>query len=422
MSQPRKNILLAALDGSFVLAAVCTAGFYAIMHSPGMKGTLLHRYTTEHIVEYVVVALSFWGFIDILKKLLGFPRETLALRHPWLPACHGREPAAHAAALLATVNEQPSWLRWSRIGRRYAHALEYVVENGSPIDYRDQLQSLANQDADRTYANYTLVRFVVRVAPVLGFLGTVVHFGTALNGMSFDQSENRLGLIVSEMGQAFNTTTVALASSMFMMFAQFICEWIERGIVQSVDRQVRRDLLNRFEAKDANILPFLGVIKSANDEALAAIAANLQQQTVAWGHAFDGILERFDRRQSQDARAWTDALDVLNSRNEANDIVREERLRQLLDLIEARQDKFMGHIQATLEKAVSIGDNFDRLVESLDAVARGEGRLVELQAALADNLRVIHETQQIDDALHGLTGAIHLLTARHPGGEKSRAA
>jgi hypothetical protein len=209
---------------------------------------------------------------------------------------------------------------------------------------------------------------------------------------------------------------------MFMMFAQFICEWIERGIVQSVDRQVRRDLLNRFEAKDANILPFLGVIKSANDEALAAIAANLQQQTVAWGHAFDGILERFDRRQSQDARAWTDALDVLNSRNEANDIVREERLRQLLDLIEARQDKFMGHIQATLEKAVSIGDNFDRLVESLDAVARGEGRLVELQAALADNLRVIHETQQIDDALHGLTGAIHLLTARHPGGEKSRAA
>jgi len=260
------------------------------------------------------------------------------------------------------------------------------------------------------------------VAPVLGFLGTVVHFGTALNGMSFDQSENRLGLIVSEMGQAFNTTTVALASSMFMMFAQFICEWIERGIVQGVDRQVRRDLLNRFEAKDANILPFLGVIKSANDEAMAAIAANLQRQTAAWGQAFDAILERFDRRQNQDARAWTDALEVLNTRNEANDAVREERLRQLLDLIDVRQDKFMGHIQTTLEKAVSLGGNFNRLVDALDGVARGEGKLVELQTVLTENLRVIHETQQIDDALHGLTGAIHLLTARHQSGDKNRAA
>ena len=41
---------------------------------------------------------------------------------------------------------------------------------------------------------------------------------------------------------------------------------------------------------------------------------------------------------------------------------------------------------------------------------------------LTDNLRVIHETQQIDDALHGLTAAIHLLTARHQGGPQTKAA
>ncbi len=31
---------------------------------------------------------------------------------------------------------------------------------------------------------------------------------------------------------------------------------------------------------------------------------------------------------------------------------------------------------------------------------------------LSDNLRVLRETQQIDEALHGLTAAIHLMTAR----------
>jgi hypothetical protein len=255
----------------------------------------------------------------------------------------------------------------------------------------------------------------------LGFLGTVVHFGTALNGMSFDQGENRLGLIVSEMGQAFNTTTVALASSMVMMFAQFICEWIERGILQSVDRQVQRDLLNRFESRDANILPFLQVIKSANDDALAAIAATLNRQTGAWTQSFDAVLERFDRRQKQDAQAWTEALDVLAARHEGYDAVREERLRQMIDVVDGRQEKLMTHIQSTLEQALTVRDSFGDLIEALQAVAHGEGKLVELQAALADNLRVIRETQQIDDALHGLTAAIHLLTARHGGDHRSAA-
>jgi hypothetical protein len=86
----------------------------------------------------------------------------------------------------------------------------------------------------------------------------------------------------------------------------------------------------------------------------------------------------------------------------------------LVDLIDERQEKFMDHIQKTLEKAVAIRDDFGGMIETLNNVARGEGRLVELQSTLAENLRVIHETRQIEDALHGLTGAIHLLTARHP--------
>ena len=59
MSRSRKNPLLAALDASFLIGAVCTAIFYAILLSPGMKDSTLHRYTTEHLVEYVVVALTF---------------------------------------------------------------------------------------------------------------------------------------------------------------------------------------------------------------------------------------------------------------------------------------------------------------------------------------------------------------------------
>jgi biopolymer transport protein ExbB/TolQ len=387
-----------------------------------MEGTLLHHYTTEHVAEYVIVALTFWALVDVITKLFSFPRDYLATRRPWLPERTGREPAANAAAFLAEINERPRWLRESRIGRRFARALQYVVENGATTDYREQLKNLAHQDADRMHANYTLLRFVVRITPVLGFLGTVVHFGTALNGISFDDMSDKLPVVVSQMGQAFNTTTAALASAMFIMFTQFVCEWIDRGILHTIDHTVERELLNRFEVKDANILPFLSVVRTANEEALGMIAANLDRQTAAWTDAFNAIFARIDDRQRHESQAWSDALDALNSRHEELDAVREERLRQIVTQVGQQQDRFMDRVQTTLDKALSMRDDFRQLGDTLGALARGEGKLLELQSVLTDNLRVIHETQQIDDALHGLTAAIHLLTARHQSGPNHSAA
>ena len=127
-------------------------------------------------------------------------------------------------------------------------------------------------------------------------------------------------------------------------------------------------------------------------------------------------MSRFDQRQRQEAEAWNSALEALAARHEDYDAVREERLRQLLDLVDGRQEKFMNHIQDDARARPSpCGTTLPRVARTIESIARGEGRLVELQGVLTDNLRVIHETQQIDDALHGLTAAIHLLTARHQG-------
>jgi biopolymer transport protein ExbB/TolQ len=409
----RKNPLLRALDGPFVLGAACTIGYYAYMLTPGMKGTLLHRYTTEHLVDYVIVSLFFWGLIDVLAKLLAFPREIMALRADWLPERAGREDAASAPSLLAGIAAMPPAMRASLVGKRLTRALEYVVENGATPEYRVYLQTLSDRDADRSHANYTLIRFVVRVTPVLGFLGTVVHFGTALNGIDFEHMADKLGVVVSEMGQAFNTTTVALAAAMFMMFAQFICEWSEKSILTAVDRLAQRDLFNRFEVQDANIPPLLGVVKTANSEALRLIAAGVERQSGVWTQALDALMSRFDQRQRQEAEAWNTALEALAARHEDYDAVREERLRQMLDVVDGRQEKILEHIETTLEKALAVRDDFRTLGKTIEGLARGEGQLVELQGVLTDNLRAIHETQKFDDALHGLTAAIHLLTARH---------
>ena len=64
--------------------------------------------------------------------------------------------------------------------------------------------------------------------------------------------------------------------------------------------------------------------------------------------------------------------------------------------------------------------NFSQLVEALQGLSRGEGELVKLQQTLAANLQALRGSQQLDQALHGLTAAIHLMTARHEPEPKAK--
>ncbi|HEV7999832.1 MAG TPA: hypothetical protein VGP63_08135, partial [Planctomycetaceae bacterium] len=227
---------------------------------------------------------------------------------------------------------------------------------------------------------------------------------------------------VGEMGTAFNTTSVALIAAMTMMFSLFVCQRIERSLLRAIDRLVDRELLRRFEFKDPSITPFLSAVQSANEEALAAINATLQRQIEIWVAALDSVFQRFDDRQQHEFQNWQRVLEAFDERHETHDASLHERLRQSIALVDSRHETQFTQIQTLLERAVGARDDFAAFLKTLDDIARGEGRLVELQESLSQNLQVLHETQQIDKALHGLTAAIHLLTARQYQGPHSAAA
>src|SRR5262245_4964825 len=148
MSPQTRPGLMRAFDASFILGAAGTVAFYAMIQQPAMHDSMLHRYTTEHVVEYEIVAVFIWGIADIVLKLCGFPRQLLALRQDWLPARAGRESIANAQVLLAGVREEPHWLLQSRVGKRLVQALEFVTDKASAEEYREHLQYLADQDED----------------------------------------------------------------------------------------------------------------------------------------------------------------------------------------------------------------------------------------------------------------------------------
>jgi chromosome segregation ATPase len=84
----------------------------------------------------------------------------------------------------------------------------------------------------------------------------------------------------------------------------------------------------------------------------------------------------------------------------------------LTDLQQQRKEQqTQGQQLAT--QFVGIQAQFAQLVDALSKLNQGGGELTKLQQTLAQNLQGLRESGQLDQALHGLTAAIHLLTARH---------
>ena len=389
-------------DLPLIIAAGLVTAFYLIIGQESFKDSIVQRYTTEHAVEYVIITFFIWGITDVVFRALGFPREILALRQDYLPKHTGREPVAGAAALRAALQKRPKWMRDSRLGLRFASALDYLDECGSTNEFSDYLRFLAEQDDQRTYANYGLVRFITWVTPMLGFLGTVIHFGTALGGHTAGDLGEKLPTVVAEMGTAFNTTTVALMAATSMMFCLFLSERAEREIIRAVDRRVDGELLHRFESADASLTPFLDALAAANHASQQAMDASVERQRDVWS-----------KQQQWQSQLWVEALEKLQDRFEANDVEREQRLARVLENAEKYHQEQAGQIKQTVDQVSAVKADFAKLVESLSSIASGEHELVSVQTALSDNLRLLRETNQLDQAFHGLTAAIHMLTARN---------
>ncbi len=422
MSASRKSSLPKVLDLPLLVAAGLTVGYYLLLTQPPLADSLLARYTSEHSVEYIIVGFLIWGLTDVAFRAFTFPGEFLALKQPWLPSLAAREPVAHAATLLAQLHKKPRWLQESRIGLRLTQALGYLKERGTATELKDHLRYLAELDEEKSHNHYSLVRFICWVTPMLGFLGTVVHFGTALGGQEASDLGEKLPTVVAEMGTAFNTTTVALIAATTMMFCLFLCERTERGMLHTIDRRMERDLLHRFEIADANIAPFLAALEAAGSAHQQAMDLALERQLQIWTSAFHSLADQSDQRNAAQAAIWEQSLARLESHFAASQGEHEQRLIQVLQSMQQERELHRSEVRSSVQDVAGLQHEFARLVDSLTAVVDSKGEIMKLQALLADNLRLLRETGQIDEALHGLTAAIHLLTARGHAAKEHRAA
>jgi biopolymer transport protein ExbB/TolQ len=371
---------------AFMLGMAISGVYYFIVHQPFMRDSILHSYTTHHITEYAIVMLFFWANAEHFFCYRNSSRERAAAGRKWLPVRAGLEEPEHAGALLNGLAKSHAEVNGTMMYHRIQSALRFVYERRSADGYREYLESLAARDADEVFDRYGFSRFVTAILPIVGLIGTVVHFGTALSGLSMEGLSEKLPAMLSGMGTAFNTTFTAMSGLAVTMLIRFLIERRENGVLHKINAFVEDELLYRFKSVDGTLTPFIDAVKESQTTMLTALGT-------------------YEQRLAEE---WYGRLNATQMRWEQVDQRQEENLVHFLRIVEKQQ---LAHLQE-VHKFNNDLVLAQKLMNQVATTIVADGQLLTLQDRLVENLAILRQSQQLEGAMHELTAAIHLFTAR----------
>jgi biopolymer transport protein ExbB/TolQ len=325
-----------------------------------------------------------------------------------------------SAKLLAGLQKLPQRIQNTRIVKRTAAVLDFLCSRGSAAELDDHLRTLADNDALALEGSYSLTRFITWAIPILGFLGTVLGITKAISGVTPDRLENDLSAVTDGLAEAFDTTALALALTMLTMFLTFIVERVEQGILDAVDRHADRELAHRFERMGAENGEFVAALHCNTDILLQAVEQLVQRQATLWAQTFAETSRQREEAVKQQQECLTASLDAAMERSleaharrltawEKQVVDHSSGLMKQLDALAATVRE-TGREQQ--ERLAQVTQSVMAQVEVLARLSEGEKHLRRLQEALNQNLAALAGAGTFDEALHSLTAAIHLLTAR----------
>lgn len=420
----RSRTMRAALMFGLLLGV----GILAIIHSGYFQGTLAERYVS-HPVEWVEVVLFCCALGALGAKFLHALAERPASRATILPPWNGEVvPASEAGPLLAGLHNLPRRLRDTWLVRRARAVLAFLRSRNSAADLDDHLRTLTDNDSLAVENSYSLTRFICWAIPILGFLGTVLGITEAVAGVTPQDLENNLNKVTDGLALAFDTTALALALVMILMFLSFVTERMESGVLEAVDGFVDRELAHRFE-RVAGEGGQLGAMMRQDLQVLVRATEQLvQRQAEVWVKAIEAAETRWAKGEKQQQDRLTTALEQALNRtlqSHAQHVATLEKQAQersaelgaqLVNVAQAVCETGRAQQEALAQAADSIVAQAD----VLGGLQEGERQLVQLQDLLNQNLAAIASVGTFEQAVHSLTAAVHMLSASAVQGPASR--
>jgi biopolymer transport protein ExbB/TolQ len=415
----RTNTTVAAFVVGLPLAAAVLFGVQLGAAHFALLAELAHYVSNP--VECVEVVLFCCAVGALASKVLRNRAERQACRADLLPSWNGRPvAAAEAPKLLAILQRAPQRLRNTYFGQRVGAVLEFLYQRGAAADLDDQLRTLADNDVTSMEGGFALTRFITWAIPILGFLGTVLGITTAIHGATPDVLEKSLSTVTDGLSYAFDATALALALTMIVMFLSFLVERDEQGVLDAVDRAIDACLAHRFQRVGADAGPFVQAVRDNSKALLDSIGGLVQRQAELWAAAVEAIDRRAEEAHARPREQMIEALET----------GLDKTLQTHAERLAALESKAVEHIARLVDQVAALAaavrdtgrEQQAALTHAAEAVAaqaaaisrlqEGENNLVHLQAVLHQNLAALASTSNFEQAVHALTAAAHLLTAR----------
>lgn len=417
--RPRRAGVMAS---AVLLGVPLSAAVLALAWYGPIARTPYGRYFV-HPVEHAEVVLFCLALGALVGKLWQYVRERRAVRGDVLPSWDGRPvPPVEASRLLAEFAQRPASLREGVLGRRVHAVLDFVRRRCSAADLDDHLRALADQDAVAQDGSHSLLRFITWAIPILGFIGTVLGITEAIAGVTPEVLEQNLNQVTDGLATAFDTTALALVLTMVVMFLGFVVDRLEQGLLGLVDGEVESRLAHRFRRDDEAGGEVVGVLREGAGTLLDAAEKLVLQQVELWSRAMAELQNGRRSDEQQLGAALTEALQTALARSlemHSQRLLAMERqaaeqsaglFQQVASMAAALRDTSREQQEALIRVAESVGSQ----AEALAAVQAGGVELVRVQDLLTQNLAALVRTETLEQAVHSLTAAAHLLAAKAP--------
>lgn len=435
----------ARLASPLLWGALATAGFYALVHYAPFDWPLVRRYFCGHPLEYVTTALYFVGTAMLVRKGLRLSVERAAFAHPFLEGLEeaagegrallagaarstsarsasphstfdppsstsghpfggwGADVSARARTLERRAKELAGPCAGTYLVRRIRDACAFVVGRRSSAGLEDHLKYLAELAAEQLHGSYALVRTITWAVPILGFLGTVIGITMAIANLTPEQLDTSLGEVTAGLAVAFDTTALALALSLVLVFSSFLVERAEQQVLSRVEDYGLTRLALLFPEDSAR--PGESLMQAEQQAAaklLEGTESLIAEQARLWQHS----LEAMRRRWSESLESQSRQLDAALQEGMSG------TLAQHAQLLAGLRSEFLQGLHAATEQFSAYARSLQQHAEAMQRLAGQEEQLLRLEDRLASNLEAVRTAEAFDQTLHNLTAAVHLLTAR----------
>jgi biopolymer transport protein ExbB/TolQ len=385
-----------------VWGALAAGVFYLWLPNTSLWNESLQGTFCGHPLAYAATCLFWIGVAALAIKLCKIPNERAALQIE-LPRTQPRDRAIDATERLDdALRAMTQSSRRSHAMQRLAGMCDFVRGRKSVKGLDAHLEYLGEFSGEQVHNSYGLVRTITWAVPILGFLGTVVGIAQAIENLDPAKLETSFGLVSQGLGVAFGTTALALGLSLVMVFMAYAVEKQERTLIADIEMKAINWLTSLFPSPEENESPLAAAEAEAARKLIVDTEALIQRQTELWERSIHRLRVQWTKTCEKQQVTLTESLtsgveESLNSH------------RQLLASLTSGWDARI----LDFSKALSAqADAQQRSMVEWQKLSGDQSQLMAIEKQLADSLQSAHAAAALNETLHSLNAAVHLLTAR----------